>query len=331
MSPSSDTSTDAATTPEGQPIRVGISTCLLGHKVRFDGGHKHDRYLTNTLGNYFEWVPVCPEVEVGLGTPRESIHLIRIDGDVRLRTTRTELDLTTMMSRFVRRRVAELAKEQLSGFILKKDSPSCGMERVKIHAERGSPQRTGRGLFAEALLTRFPDLPVEEEGRLCDPRLRENWVERVFAYFALQQLWRRRWKIGDLVDFHTRYKLVLLAHSETHYRELGRLVARAKTLPRAELRAAYQQQFMAAMRRLATTRRNTNVLQHMLGYLKRSLDSNCRQELAGCIEDYRRGLVPLVVPVTLIRHYVRLLDIAYLRDQVYLNPHPKELALRNHV
>ena len=226
---------------------------------------------------------------------------------------------------------ARLANENLSGYIFKKDSPSCGMERVKLYQESGPAKRAAIGMFASALLERFPNLPVEEEGRLCDPRLRENWVERVFAFQALQQLWGSRWRVGSLVTFHTRYKFVLFAHDEKKYRELGRLVADAKSIPRDELKQSYEATFMAALKRIATTRKNVNVLQHMLGFFSTELDKHSRHELVAHIEDYHRGFVPLIVPMTLIRHYVRLLDIEYLKDQVYLNPHPKELALRNHV
>jgi uncharacterized protein YbgA (DUF1722 family)/uncharacterized protein YbbK (DUF523 family) len=316
---------------EQRPIRVGISACLLGEEVRYDGGHKRDRYVTDTLANFFQWVPVCPEVELGLGTPRETIQLVQLGDEVRLRTTRTDADLTDDMRRFARRRAAELARERLSGYILKKDSPSCGYERVKVRQPKGPAKRHGRGLFAAALLEQMPPLPVEDEGRLCDPRLRENWVERVFAYHALEGLFAARWKPRDVVEFHTRYKFALLAHSEPDYRELGRLVARAKSLSRAELREAYTAQFMTALSKPATVRRNVNVLEHLLGFFKRDLDAAAKRELLAHIDDYRRGLAPLVVPLTLVRHYVRLLDVRYLADQVYLNPHPKELALRNHV
>ncbi len=316
---------------DASPIRIGISSCLLGQQVRFDGQHKHDRYLTDTLGQYFEWVPVCPEVEVGLGTPRETIQLVQLEHAVKLRTTRTKIDLTRRMAAFAKKRVKELQAEDLCGYILKKDSPSCGMERVKVQQAKGSPRRVGVGLFAQSLLERFPNLPVEEEGRLCDPKLRENWVERVFAYHALQQLWRRRWKVGDLVDFHTRHKFALLAHAEPEYRQLGKLVAAAKAVPRGELRSRYETLFMTGMKKIATAKKNCNVLLHMLGFFKKELDPHSKQELLSHIEDYRRGVVPLVVPLTLMRHYVRILDVPYLRNQVYLNPHPKELALRNHV
>jgi uncharacterized protein YbgA (DUF1722 family)/uncharacterized protein YbbK (DUF523 family) len=324
-------SVDPAVDPAVEPIRIGISSCLLGETVRFDGGHKHDRYLTETLGRYFEWVPVCPEVEIGLGTPREPIRLVQIGDATRLCTTETQLDLTQRMQRYAERRVADLIQQGLSGYIFKKNSPSCGMERVKVHSGHGPSRRSGTGLFAASFMQRLPNLPFEEEGRLCDPRLRENWVERVFAYHALQRLWKSRWRTGDLVAFHTRYKFVLLAHDETRYRQMGRLVAAAKSLPRAELREQYETWFMTALKRVATVRRNVNVLQHMLGFFSAQLDDGSRAELITHIEDYARGLVPLIVPLTLVRHYVRLLEVEYLEDQVYLNPHPKELALRNHV
>jgi uncharacterized protein YbgA (DUF1722 family)/uncharacterized protein YbbK (DUF523 family) len=312
-------------------IRIGISQCLLGAKVRYDGGHKHDRFLTDTLGEFFEWVPVCPEVEVGMGTPREAIHLVQLNGQIRLVGRDTKVDHTDAMRNFSRQRVEELAGEKLSGFILKKDSPSCGLERVRVHHGPGRVTRSGRGLFAAALADRFGNLPIEEEGRLCDPRLRENWIERVFAYHRLQTLWATRWRLGDLVAFHTSHKLVLLAHSPTAYQQLGRLVAGAKSLPRAELRERYEREFMEALTKLATRGRHTNVLQHMVGYFSDKLDDASRRELLDCIHDYRGGLVPLIVPVTLVAHYVRLFDVAYLKGQVYLKPHPKELALRNHV
>ncbi len=313
------------------PIRIGISSCLLGEEVRFDGGHKHDRYLTQTLGEYFEFVPVCPEVEIGLGTPRESIRLVEIGGAVRMRGGKSDTDLTDRMKSYAARRTRQLAGEQLSGYILKRASPSCGMERVKVYQPRGPAKRAGVGLYATALMDRFPNLPIEEEGRLSDPRLRENWIARVFAFHAIQGLWSRRWKLADLVDFHTRYKFVVLAHSEKEYRELGRLVANAKGMPRAELKQAYEDRFMLALKKVATTRKNTNVLQHMLGFFKTELTTEQRRDLAANVDDYLAGFVPLIVPLTLIRHYVQLLDVAYLREQVYLNPHPKELALRNHV
>ncbi len=314
-----------------QPIRIGISACLLGEKVRFDGGHKHDRYLTQTLGKYFEWVPVCPEVELGLGTPRETMRLEQADDGVRMVMSKSGRDLTDSMREYAMTRVEQLAKENLGGYILKSDSPSCGLMRVRVYGSGGVPSRNGQGLFAKALSERLPHLPIEEEGRMCDLRLRENWIERVFAYRRLLLLWSSRWTLQSLVTFHTAHKLVILAHSPKAIQELGRLVAGAKDIPRPELRQRYHDEFMSTLGILATRGRHANVLQHMAGYFKKQLDEDSRRELSGLIDDYRRGEVPLVVPMTLIKHYVRRFNVTYLADQVYLNPHPKELALRNHV
>ena len=313
------------------PIRVGISSCLLGEAVRFDGGHKRDSFLTGTLAAFVEWVPVCPEVECGLGTPRESMRLVRAGSGVRLLTVRTAVDLTDRMAAYTRRRVAELDTEDLCGYVLKKDSPSCGMERVRIYNTGGMPEKAGRGLFAAGLLERFPALPVEEEGRLSDPRLRENFVERIFAYWRLRRLFGGGWTLGELVAFHTAHKLILMAHSPEAYRRLGRLVARGRTLARRDLEGRYTEMFMSALTAIATPRRHANVLQHMAGYFKDHLDRESKAELVIAIEDYRQSLVPLIVPITLFRHYVRLHKVSYLAGQLYLEPHPKELMLRNHV
>jgi len=313
-----------------EAIRIGVSSCLLGAKVRFDGGHKKDDFLVNTFGAWVEWVPVCPEVEVGMGTPRESVRLVREGDEVRMVAPRSDRDWTGQMRAYAGRRVAELEATELAGYVLKKDSPSCGMERVKVYGA-GMPTKSGRGLFAEALLARFPNLPVEEEGRLCDPRLRDNFVERVFAYHRVRTFFAGRWTVGGLVAFHTAHKLQLLAHAPRSYQTLGRLVAGAAQLQRAEVRQSYENEFMEGLKAIATTRRNTNVLQHILGYFKKLLDDASRRELLVLIEDYAAGLVPLVVPITLIRHYVRLHEVSYLAGQVYLEPHPRELMLRNHV
>lgn len=314
-----------------RPIRIGISACLLGEPVRFDGGHKRDPFLTETFGAFVEWVPVCPEVECGFGTPREAMRLVRVDQDVRLRTVRTAVDLTDRMAAYTRRRVAQLDAEELSGYVLKKDSPSCGMDRVKIYGTRGVPEKSGRGIFAAGLVERFPALPVEEEGRLSDPRLRENFVERVFAYWRLRRLFSGHWDLGGLVAFHTAHKLILMSHSPRAYGELGRLVARARRVLRADLERRYTEMFMSALAVIASPRRHANVLQHMAGYFKERLDAESKRELGAAIDDYRRGLVPLVVPMMLLRHHVRVHGVSYLAGQLYLAPHPKELMLRNHV
>jgi uncharacterized protein YbgA (DUF1722 family)/uncharacterized protein YbbK (DUF523 family) len=314
-----------------RPIRVGISACLLGQPVRFDGGHKRDAFLTETFGPFVEWVPVCPEVESGFGTPREAMHLARVNHRVRLLTVKTAVDVTAPLERFSQWCVSALARENLSGYVLKKGSPSCGLERVKVYDGHGSSTRTGRGLFAAALVQAFPHLPVEEEGRLADPRLRDNFVERVFAYRRLRGLFATQWTVGDLMGFHTAHKLLLLAHAPEAYLHLGRFVAAASRLPRPDVEEHYVGRFMQALTQLAVPRRHVNVLQHMAGYFKDRLDTASKRELADTIADYGCGLVPLVVPLTLLRHHVRTFDVTYLAKQAYLQPHPKELMLRNHV
>jgi len=285
----------------------------------------------DVLGPHVEWVRVCPEVEVGMGTPRETLRLVRQGDRVRMITTKSGVDYTEAMEGWARTRVEALSFEDLAGYVLKKDSPSCGMERVKVYGGSGMPSRDGRGLFAEALLCRFPNLPVEEEGRLSDPRLRENFIERVFAYRRLKELFRGRWTPGQLVAFHTAHKMALLAHSTSSYTVLGQLVAGAAGLPRQVLRAKYESLFMRTLAAVATPRRHANVLMHMAGHLKKRLDDASKRELLASINEYRRELVPLVVPLTLIRHYVRTFEVSYLAGQTYLEPHPRELMLRNHV
>lgn len=235
------------------------------------------------------------------------------------------------MTAYAEQKVTALAAADLCGYILKKDSPSCGMTRVKVYGGDGPPAKSGVGLFARALIARHPHLPIEEEGRLEDPGLRENFIERVFAFRRLRDLFESRWTIGDLVRFHTGHKLVLLSHSTQAYTRLGRLVAAAKTADRAALRAQYTAGFMDALAVIATRKRQTNVLQHMAGYFKKTLDAASREELLALIDDYRLGLVPLIVPITLFRHHVRVHEVQYLASQVYLSPHPAELMLRNHV
>lgn len=317
------------------PLRIGVSACLVGDEVRFDGQHKRDAFLTEQLAPFVTWVRVCPEVEVGMGVPREPVRLVRGPrGRSLMRGLDTGADWTDRMNALAARRVNELSREDLSGYVLKAKSPSCGMERVKVYEPgetKRPPDHKGVGLFAAALLERLPNLPVEEEGRLHDAHLRENFIERVFAYARVRRLWEGRWSVGDLVEFHTAHKMQLLAHSIDGYRALGQLVARAKKLPRAELRDEYEATFMAVLRKPATPGRHANVLMHMMGHLKQHLDEGDKRELLALIDDHRAGLLPLVVPVTLLGHHARRLAVAYLLGQTYLEPHPKELMLRNHV
>jgi uncharacterized protein YbgA (DUF1722 family)/uncharacterized protein YbbK (DUF523 family) len=323
------------TDPDPIPLRIGISSCLLGAQVRFDGGHKKDNFLVHELGRHVEWVSVCPELEVGMGIPRESVRLVRPegaspDGPPRMVAPKSGTDWTERMTRYSEDRVKALEKEELSGYVLKSKSPSCGMERVKIYTAKGMPQKQGRGLFAVALMRRLPFLPVEEEGRLNDPVLRENFIERVFAYHRWLVFSRQRFSIRRLVEFHARHKYLLLSHSEKHLRELGRIVASAKGKPKDEVVGGYAERFFAGLQVRTTLRKHVNVLQHIAGFLRSTIDGDDRQELAESIENFRRGRVPRLVPQTLILHHLRRTDLDYIKDQYYLTPHPKELVLRYH-
>jgi uncharacterized protein YbgA (DUF1722 family)/uncharacterized protein YbbK (DUF523 family) len=315
-----------------QKISLGISACLLGEKVRYDGGHRRDPFLTDTLGRYVQFVPVCPEVECGLGVPREAMRLVGSPDGPRLLTVRTGLDHTDRMLAWAARRVRELAGENLSGFIFKSKSPSCGMARVKVYPEcaPGAPVDRGVGIFARIFMAHFPLLPVEDEGRLHDPGKRENFIERLSAYQRWREVAASPATPGSLVAFHTRHKLQILAHSPKHYRDLGRLVAGAGETPVNDLYRRYQSLFMDALRLKATRRKHTNVLFHLMGYFKQELAAGEKQELLKVITAYHQGEVPLLVPITLLNHYVRKYDQAYLKEQYYLNPHPLELQMRNH-
>ena len=312
------------------PMRLGISRCLLGEPVRYNGGHKRNLFLVDVLGRHVEWVPVCPEVEAGFGTPREAMHLVDDVAEPRLITVRSRQDQTGRMRRYTQKRLRDLQSLNLSGYVFKKNSPSCGTQRVRVYARDGNLLGTGKGLFSDAFQRTFPLTPVEEEGRLRDPGLRENFIERVFGYHRWQVLDARLTR-SRLVAFHTTHKYLLLAHSQRHYRELGRVVANAKQYSARELARTYGRLFMEALAVRTTIRKHVNALQHLTGHFKGALSSAAREELHAVIADYQNGFVPLSVPVTLIRHYVRVLDVPYLRDQVYLAPHPKELMLRNHV
>jgi len=308
-------------------IPIAVSSCLLGQEVRYDGGHKHNAYLTGTLGRYFEYTAFCPEVAIGLGIPRPTVQLVRIDGEIRVRGSQDpELDVTTRLQDYARSVVPAL--DAFCGYIFKKSSPSCGMERVKVY-QNGMPSGSGRGAYAEVIMQSLPELPVEEEGRLMDPVLRENFIERVFVYHRWKQFQRHGLSPAGLVRFHAEHKFTLLAHNETVYRELGQLIADAGKAELETLARRYLQGMMQALARPATRKTHTNVLMHIMGYLKQSMSAEDKQELLEILDKYRLGQVPLIVPITLLRHYLRRFPNEYIEQQVYLNPHPEELMLRN--
>ncbi|WP_028583826.1 YbgA family protein [Desulfogranum mediterraneum] len=310
-------------------IRLGISSCLLGNQVRYNGGHQRDPYLTDTLSRFFDFVPVCPEVECGLPVPREAMRLVGDPEAPRLVTVTSRIDLSEQMNRWARRRVRELEDEEICGFIFKSKSPSSGMERVKVYDHNNVPRAVGVGLFARIFKEHFPLLPTEEEGRLHDMGLRENFIESVFVY--------RRWRAllaapspGKLVAFHSEHKMLLRAHSEKLYRQLGKIVAEAGSQDLPTLLERYQAPLMAAMRLKPTVKKHLNVLLHIVGHFKKLLSSDEKKELLELIERYGEQHLPLIVPITLINHYVRKYKEPYLQRQYYLHPHPLELKLRNH-
>ncbi|MGB9628298.1 MAG: YbgA family protein [Thermodesulfobacteriota bacterium] len=312
-------------------IRLGISACLLGERVRYDGGDRLDRFLRDTLGQFVDYVPVCPEVECGLSVPRESMHLEGDPGSPRLITSGTRKDITNRMVQWAKRRVVELEKENLCGFIFKSDSPSSGMGRVKIYNEKGMPVKKGIGIFAKIFMEHFPLLPVEDDGRLHDPKIRENFIERIFTLKRWREVLTKNRSLGNLVKFHAQHKFMILSHSPKHEQSMGRLLARAKEMSLGEIFDRYQSLLMEALKLRATPKKNANVLMHMMGYFKDQLSSDEKKELLEVIDHYRREHLPLIIPVTLLRHYVRKYGQSYLKEQIYLNPHPLELQLRNHV
>lgn len=313
------------------PINIGVSTCLLGENVRYNGGHSKDRFLTETLGQYVKWVPVCPEVECGMGIPRETLRLVGPVDNPRLVTSKTNVDHTDQMLGWAKKKLEQLETENLCGFIFKSASPSSGMERVKVYHPKGGSVKKGVGVFAKAFMEYFPRIPVEEEGRLHDPKLRENFIENIFVMKNWRDNLSQQKTRGRMVDFHTRHKLLFLSHSEKHYRSMGKLVAAGKNIPIDDLYSAYEKEMMEALRLKTTVKKNANVLQHLVGYFKKPLSKDEKEELLSIINQYKNEYVPLIVPITIINHYVRKYDQPYLKLQSYLNPHPIELKLRNHV
>lgn len=319
-------------TSQHPAIRVGISSCLLGENVRYNGGHTRDAMLLQWLGPFVEWVPVCPEVEVGMGTPRETVRLEGSPDGPRMIGSESGRDWTDTLENWARKKVEGLAEKSLHGYIFKRSSPSCGLYRVKIYNRDGLPEKKGRGLYAVALTSKLSLLPVEEEGRLNDPGLRENFVERIFAYYRWSQLLANDPSPADLISFHTRYKLTLLSHSPSHYRQLGSLVGNLGKKSFTSVLDEYGEGLMGTLQIMASRERHGNVMHHLMGHLKAHLDGSQKQEVLDLIEDYRRGLIPRIVPLTLLRHHFRFQPVSrWIHDQVYLNPYPRELMLLNHV
>nr|WP_319392526.1 DUF523 and DUF1722 domain-containing protein [uncultured Desulfobacter sp.] len=315
-------------------IKIGASTCLLGEKVGYDGNHSHDRYLTQTLSLFVEYVSVCPEVECGMPIPRESVRLVGDPAAPRLVTRNTQEDKTQMMTDWIPGKLAALEKENLCGFIFKSKSPSSGLYRIRVYGDDGKVRKNGTGMFAKAFCEHFPRIPVEEAGRLNDPQLKENFIEKIFTLKRWRQVIEEQKNLGGLVAFHTQNKLLILSHSQAHYRQMGKLVATGKETIQKEGAQAlfdqYERLLLKALDLKTTIKKNINVLMHILGYFKKNLSVDEKQEMLSLFDQYRQGYVPLVVPLTMVNHYVRKYDQPWLKGQTYLNPHPFELKLRNY-
>ncbi len=310
-------------------IKVGISSCLLGQEVRYNGGHKLSSLCTQDLARYFDFVPTCPEAGAGLGTPRPPIRLTGDPAAPRaVRINDASIDVTEQLQAYAVERLPQL--QDLCGYIFIKNSPSCGLFRVKVYRDNGMPHEApGRGIFAEALTRAYPLLPVEEDGRLQDPVLRENFIARVYAWHNWHQMKLRGLDAGALTEFHASYKYTVMAHNPQQYQELGRMLADAGRQDPQELGERYFSALMVALQQKATRGTNTNVLMHLQGYLKTQLQAAEKQSLTRIIEQYRKGIVPLIVPVTLLRHHFHQYPDPYIARQAYLQPYPDELSLRN--
>lgn len=310
-------------------IKVGISSCLLGQEVRFDGGHKHSRLCTETLAPYFDFVSECPEVGIGLSVPRKAIRLIgNSDAPRAVASHDSSLDYTEELIAFGEQKAKQ--HDQICGYIFMKNSPSCGLFRVKVYADNGYPDKQGgRGLYARAFTDAHPFLPVEESGRLADPPLRENFIARVFAYHNWQQIVADGLTYQAILDFHVRYKYCLMAHSPTDYITLGHLLANAGKSEPNQLGERYFAALMTTLSLIATRKTHTNVLMHLQGYLKKVLSASEKQELAKIIDQYRIKQVPLIVPITLLKHHFANHPDPYISKQAYLQPYPEDLSLRN--
>ncbi len=314
-----------------EKIKIGISTCLLGENVRYDGGHKRDNYLVNILGRYVEFIPVCPEVECGMSIPREAMRLVGKRESPRLITRQTGIDVTDKMTSWIPGRLKQLEKEELCGFIFQHSSPSSGMERIKVYNEKGMPEKKGVGIFARAFMDHFPKIPVEDDGRMHDPVLRENFIQRIFIIKRWKDLIKTGMTKNGLIEFHTTHKLLLMSHSPEKLRKLGKITAEVSLNPLDQIYESYHNELVETINLKSTVKKHTNVLQHIAGYFKKQLTSDEKQEVVELIESYHSRIVPLIVPITLLNHFVRKYNEPYLKKQYYLHPHPDELALRNHV
>jgi uncharacterized protein YbgA (DUF1722 family)/uncharacterized protein YbbK (DUF523 family) len=306
-------------------IPIGISSCLLGQNVRFDGGHKQDAYIMGTLGEYFEFHPFCPEMGIGLGAPRPTLHLVKVDHDIRcVGVKKPDWDVTESLRDYAGQQ--KQLHSELCGYILKKGSPSCGMERVKVYTDK-HPHSSGTGIYAAEIMSNNPLMPVEEEGRLGDPVLRENFIQRVYVLYRWKQMLASELTPDKLIRFHARHKLIIMSHCD--YRDLGQLLAGVTKNNLHQIADQYIAQLMKTLKKPATRKNHVNVLQHIQGYLKKTLSADDKAELCEVIEQYRNGYVPLIVPLTLLKHHFRKCPDRYIEESYYMSPYPQELQLIN--
>lgn len=312
-------------------IKLAISSCLVGNKVRYDGGHKRSKYCLDIMGDWFEFQPICPEMGVGMPTPRPPIHLVASDNGIRVKMVGDHsVDHTDALKKYAHTQLSSI--NDISGYVVIRNSPSCGMERVKVYHSNGNPSnQSSSGVYIAEIMRLRPELPVEEEGRLSDPKLRENFISRVFAYHEWQNMVLKSPSFNKLITFHSRYKYMIMAHSYQSYKDLGRLVANDGSKTIETLITEYEELLMRSLKKIASSKSHTNVLYHILGYLKRDISTDAKQELIKVIEQYRQGIVTLIVPITLINHYINQFGSAYINNQAYLNPYPIELGLRNYI
>ncbi|MDF2643066.1 MAG: hypothetical protein K0R45_2339 [Pseudomonas sp.] len=315
--------------PSPTKPKLGISACLMGVEVRFNGGHKESHLCTRALSEYFDFIPLCPEVAIGMGIPREPIRLV---GDPEspqaVGTVNSDLNVTSALADYGTHMAAEVG--DICGYIFMQKSPSCGLERVKVYRENGAPvDGGGRGIYAKAFCEQHPNLPVEEDGRLNDAVLRENFVTRVFAYAAWQEVLKTGVTRRALTEFHSRYKYQLMANNPAQYKVLGNMLGSMGRSDPNEIAPLYFSELMSALKKCATRSTHTNVLQHLSGYLKQTISAEDKQEIQALIAQYHQGIVPLIVPLTLLKHHFRQHPDPYVALQVYMQPHPENLSLRN--
>ncbi len=312
-------------------INIAISSCLAGNQVRFDGGHKRSKYCLDVMSDWFSYQPICPEMGIGMPTPRPPIHLVNQDDEIRVKMVEDhDIDVTNELKNYAKTMLPKI--RDVSGYIVIRNSPSCGMERVKVYHQNGNPSNlSSSGAYIGELMKLRPELPVEEEGRLQDPKLRENFINRVFAYHEWQHQVLKQPSIKALIDFHSRYKYLIMAHSYRAYKALGQLVANDGSKSLSKVVADYEILLMSSLKTIASSKNHTNTLYHIFGYLKKDLSPEAKQEVINVIEQYRKGIVTLIVPITLLNHYMKQFGNDYINNQAYLNPHPIELGLRNYL